>query len=90
MRVVFSVIFVLAMDLWTTGAIVTYIYDTGVRKTECVQKEGWFKGILWCESSPKNQYALAATHFSSVMDAAIWPVRIYTYTKCESDDQLSC
>lgn len=66
--------------VWFVGAVaMTFVYEYD-RRFECVQNEGWLKGLLWCETDYKSKEQLAVNHMGLFIKGLGWPLHFISST----------
>lgn len=58
--------------VWFAGAFIAGIYHNIVDKHECIQNEGWVKGLLWCSNHPQSAFV------GNMLRGVIWPIALIT------------
>jgi hypothetical protein len=65
----------LALFIWMVGAVVSALSYELDRKQLCVQQQGWFKGVLWCNSDSLTAAGQSLDHLSNILKGMAWPYR---------------
>lgn len=60
----------LLLGIWLLGAVVTYLLDEMSRKSDCIDKEGLFKGLFWCST---DSWERDSGWAKGVMQGLRWP-----------------
>jgi hypothetical protein len=71
--------------IWFLGAAGTSIYYKVDEKFDCIQNEGFFKGLLWCDESIKNKFDIANDQTSLFIRGLKWPLILFS--KREENDK---
>lgn len=67
----------LALLIWMVGAVVSALSYEFDRKQLCVQQQGWFKGMLWCDTDSLTAAGQSIGHLSNMLNGMAWPYRIF-------------
>jgi len=54
----------------------TLVYEFK-RKQDCVENEGWIKGIALCETNAMNRIEQSNIHFSYMIKGLSWPMYFF-------------
>ena len=65
----------LALLIWMVGAVVSALSYEFDRKQLCVQQQGWFKGMLWCDTDSLTAAGQSLSHLSNMLKGMAWPYR---------------
>lgn len=85
---IFSIII---LSLWLGGTAIMGIFYAVSDRAECINKEGFVKGLLWCESQAKTRIGVSNSHISNLIKGALWPAQAVKYFTSEApDDIYSC
>ena len=65
------------MGIWIFGAVIMTLVYEFKRKQDCVENEGWIKGIVLCETNPMNRIEQSNIHFSYMIKGLSWPMYFF-------------
>lgn len=68
--------------IWILGANASILISELDRKHDCVEKEGYLKGLLWCETDATSSLALSIRVFKGLL----WPIELLS-TESRDDPQ---
>lgn len=61
----------LAFVVWVIGGVLAGLYNNLYEKKQCIENEGWLKGVFWCSTG-------SASHFAANMVIGfLWPALIF-------------
>ncbi|OUR60434.1 hypothetical protein A9Q74_13395 [Colwellia sp. 39_35_sub15_T18] len=75
--------------VWILGtglARIIYAFDD---RKECIDKEGWLKGLFWCDETPKTRYGVGAYSTELWIKGLSWPLLLFTETDHEVTKSVS-
>lgn len=66
--------------IWFLGAVVTYFLDEMSRKGDCIDKEGLFKGLVWCST---DNWERDSGWTKGVISGLRWPLFLFEGKKSD-------
>jgi hypothetical protein len=64
-----------ALFIWMVGVVVSAFSYEFDRKQLCVQQQGWFKGVLWCDTDSLTAVGQSLGHINNILKGMAWPYR---------------
>lgn len=74
--------------VWIGGALVSELVTRTERRADCVDREGWFKGLFWCSEDPSTPISQANDDVGLFFKSLLWPVKLISGDG-SSDEQPS-
>lgn len=75
--------------LWFCGAIAMIPVYEIERKYECIDQEGWFKGLFWCESDLVSRNDLGKRQLVYFIEGLSWPIKLFSNNTDEKKNNSS-
>jgi hypothetical protein len=67
-----------ALVIWLGGAIGMSVYYELRLRADCIDKEGLFKGIFWCDKQPMNPAGYLGTQTNFLFRGFAWPYFLFS------------
>ena len=64
--------------LWFFGAAIMMCVYEIERKHECIDTEGWVKGLIWCESDVISNSDTANRQLTFFIKGLNWPIKLFS------------
>ncbi|CAE6508541.1 conserved hypothetical protein [Nitrosomonas nitrosa] len=75
--------------LWFCGAFLMMCVYEIERKYECIDQEGWLKGIFWCESDLVSRNDLGKRQLVYFIEGLSWPIKLFSNNAGEKKNNSS-
>ncbi|SFQ02244.1 Sel1 repeat-containing protein [Nitrosomonas cryotolerans] len=71
---------------WFFGAAIMMCVYEIERKHECIDREGWVKGLFWCESDVISNSDMASRQLIFFIKGLSWPIELFSNNDNEEGD----